>query len=274
MRRETRRALRRVRRSPRRLTKSLRQRVERGVEKPDRSRLAVITGCQSSGTTLVLRLVGESLATRTYNEDHPLAFRDLRLKEGADLKRLIRWAPCPWVVVKSPCDAHKLGRLLDADDAARGIWVFRGYAEVGMSWCRRWPGHATGFVSCLLADPDWDHWIAGGASPYAVERISSVWDPRLDDFAAASLIWWARNATYFEQDLDRRADVLPMEYERLLESPRSELGRLSEFLNVQIPKSAEGLIRQGGSEQPEYSLPDEITAMCEGMLERLRASAE
>lgn len=273
VRRETRRALRRVRRYPRRLRKSLLQRVKRERVEPERSRLAIITGCQSSGTTLVLRLVDKSLATRTYNEDHPLAFRDLRLRGGSALKRLVRWAPCPWVVVKSPCDAHMLGRLLDDGEGACGIWVFRGYTDVGMSWCRRWPGNATRFVSCLLADPDWDHWIAEGVSGHVLDGVSAVWRPHMDDFAAACLMWWVRNATYFDQGLGRRDDVLAVEYERLLDEPLSELTRLHEFLSVPMLPSAETLIRPRGSEGPNGTLPSEIQSMCEEMLERLRASS-
>lgn len=261
-----------ARRFPRRALKTLRQRVE--GHSCARSSLGVITGCQSSGTTLLLRLLDGSLATRTYNEDHPLAFRGLRIRSGPAMDRLLHRAPCPLVMLKSPCDAHRLGDLLDSYAGSVGIWVFRGYRDVAASWCRRWPGNATRFVTYLVDGKEWEHWIAEGVKHETVQHLVSVWDSEMDDFNAACLIWWVRNLSYFDQHVYSRDDVLTMEYEALLEDPFRELTRVSEFLGVQVPASAQRRIRKRTSSSREHCVSPQVEALCEQMLGQLRGSVE
>lgn len=109
-----------------------------GRRNPDTQPVFVF-GQQRSGTTMLLKVLDMSARCRVYDERDPKAFSDFRLRDLDTISRMVGRSGFAVNVFKPLADSHRMDELLGHFPGAKGIWIWRHFADVGDSSTRRFP---------------------------------------------------------------------------------------------------------------------------------------
>ena len=93
-------------------------------------RAAFIFGCQRSGTTMLLDVLGRSPSTETFGEGDPRVMRGFRLLPPNVLDPLLGGRTDRVLVLKPICDSQWGDALLRRYDDSRALWIYRGVRDV------------------------------------------------------------------------------------------------------------------------------------------------
>jgi len=235
-----------------------------------------VLGLQRSGTNMVMRTFSRMAEVDVCNEDDRRGFNRYRLRSDARLRRVVALSPFEAVVAKPLCDSHRAVELLErvhAGRPGRAVWVYRGVDGRVRSAQARFGDHAR----VALADV-----AAGRGAPWQGQGLPAAtldvlraqpWDAVSVEEAQAWL-WWARNSLVFDLGLDRRNDVLVVDYDRLVEDPNRELARMVGFLGLSWrPELASHVEARRPSGLRLESIDGEVRQRCDELTERLRARA-
>jgi hypothetical protein len=238
--------------------------------------VALILGCQRSGTTLMLDIFEEDLRTATFPEvsvlSRPIGGR-LRLRPIPEIKRHVERLPVPLVVLKPIVESQNALHLLEGIENSHVIWMYRRYDSVAVSDLALFgTGNGVRNVRLLLSNepPNWRAEFVPPATRTVLERF---YVPDMPPHDAASLFWWARNSLFFDRGLDRRADVFLCAYEDLVSDPDVMMRAIYDFLVVEFParhitKRVHGDARNRGD---SALISPDVRAICEELLAKLRA---
>ena len=234
----------------------------------------LVLGCQRSGTTLVTDLLDRDPAVKVYPEHSSTSAGDrrhgLRLLPVADLAARLAASRYPLVVLKPLVESQNTPALLDGLPRARGLWVFRHYADVARSNLARF-GEGNGIKnlrSIALSAGDWrSERVSANVRRVVAERFSEAMNP----WDAAALFWWTRNALFFELALHRRSDVRTCRYEELVADPPRVLRGIYELTGCRFPgpRSFAGVSASSVGRGRGIPVSEDVARLCQDMLAHL-----
>jgi sulfotransferase family protein len=233
----------------------------------------LVLGCQRSGTTLVTDLLAADPAVKVYPEHSELSASDprgLRLDPLPTVAQRLHRSRFPVVVLKPLVESQNAPALLAGLPNARVLWMFRHYADVARSNLARF-GESNGIKNLRSIAEGGDDWRTEHVSADVQRVVRAHFDGAMSPWDAAALFWWARNALFFEQELDTRADVRTCRYEELVAEPARVLSEIYAFAGSACPRElaiesvSTGSIALGR----EIPLSREVAERCEHLLERL-----
>ncbi len=234
---------------------------------------AFIVGCQRSGTTMLGRILDEMMEIDHFPEGDPRAFFDeIRIRDGAVRDRLLSRSTAVCAVFKPICESHRVLELMADHPNSRAIWIFRHWKDVVNSVVnvKRWGDQRLHVIRDLPAGTgDWG-WRHEGISDECRADVTPFVRPDLTYPEAVALFWYVRNRIYFDQQLDRRTDVLPVKYEELVTQPQTEFKRICEFLGAAFQPEAVATIHARSINKEACPVQHTgITQLCDDMYERL-----
>lgn len=254
----------------RRGVKRMRQSLTRGSDRPAP---LFLVGCQRSGTNMLMDVLEQDPNTWTYNEDHPKAFDNYRLKPREPRMRLLRAARCRWVVFKPLCDSQHIDRLLAEHPDGKAIWPFRRYQDVANSALKNFgEDHQLWMVRMAATSPQWDHWLVDRMPAERRELVRRLYDAGMSRHTAAALKWYLRNAIYFDFGLEEQPDrVLLICYEDLVRQPAEQFRAVFDFLDLSFdPACVSDVFSTSVHKQDFPPIDPRVEALCEEMTERLQ----
>lgn len=247
-------------------------------DEPGPVAVLVVLGCQRSGTTLMTQILGSDPAAKVYPEHSSLSASDrrnhLRLGSYAATARRVARSRHPLVVLKPLVESQRAAELLDALPRARGLWMFRHYADVAHSNLTRF-GRDNGIRnlrSIAMRHPD--DWRSEGVSEAVAKVATDHFSDAMSPWDAAALFWWARNALLFEQALDRRDDVRVCRYEELVAEPERVVRGVYDFAGAPYPGDhvLDGITDRSVGNGRQIELSRDVRELCDALLARLGAA--
>lgn len=245
-----------------------------GSELPD---VAMIFGCQRSGTTMMQDIFDRDLRCRVYRDVS--AISDEGGPESIELNPLdrveaeFRRTRAAFVVAKPLADSHRVAEILDRFPRARALWMYRDFRDVAGSDLRYF-GTRNGISNLApMAAGDPDNWRSAGLSADVATLIRRWYDPDMNPNDAAALFWYARNALFFEQGLQDDGRVRLLHYATFVADPVAEMGAIYAWLGRPWPGPGQVSIVHTGSvgKARSLALSAEVEALCEEMAERLES---
>jgi hypothetical protein len=244
-----------------------------GSELPPR--VALILGCQRSGTTLMLNLLDRDNRIVTFSEESVLMARgdQHRLNTLAEVNRHLANLPVPLVVLKPLVESQRAPELLSELEGAKAIWMYRDYFDVAESNLRTFGFDNSIDDLRLILTNDPPNWRGEYVPSETREVLQRFFSPDIDPHDAAALFWWARNMLVFQLDLADRQDFRLCSYERLIDSPGDVIRDVYRFLDFSPPredlwKSVHGKALKRGK---DVHLSPPVDALCRDLYERLDA---
>lgn len=249
--------------------KSMRQFLRYGLSPTGADRHVFVAGVQRSGTNMVMEVLERSGETMVLHESDARAFSNYVMRDRNVIRRLAGSSRAPCFVIKALCESQEVLELMDDFSPAKTVWVFRHPYDVVNSMLRSFKEHAV-HINRIAADRDSAGWRGRGMSDETHRLIRDFAHPDLGNENGAALMWYLRNALYFDRKLDRDPRVILVSYETLVTIPREEFGRLFEFLELQYSPRLSSLVAASSiAMRPAPVIRPEVQNLCESMFDRL-----
>jgi hypothetical protein len=234
---------------------------------PGHARPVFLVGLQRSGTNMLVRGLAAAPEVEARNENDRAVFHRFRLRADDALLGAIRHSRHAIVLVKPLCDSHRVASLLGLGPDARALWMWRNADDRARSEVAKF-GDANLRALRAIAAGDTSIWQAGGLGPGARALIASFDLGTMDPHTAAALFWYVRNELYFTLGLDRRADVLPVSYGRMVADPAGTARRVCAFIGLPYRPSLAAAVTAAPS-RPPLPIDPRVRALCDELTARL-----
>jgi len=242
-----------------------------------------VVGVQRSGTTMLIDILDRSPLCKSFQEVDERVMRDVRLREAAVVKEVIRKDYHPLLVFKPINDSQHADSFIRTYEGARLIWVYRDYNDVVNSALVKWAEWQKRIVLWVRDHSDDEanpteepyKWFAiyrERITPETVEILRRCADDSLTDAEGAALLWYMRNILYFDQQLEGRPEVMLVKYEDLVREPAVYIKRVFDFVGCRFRPEYIADVRASSiarRSRPELRRP--IRDLCDGLQERLDA---
>jgi hypothetical protein len=234
-----------------------------------------LVGVQRSGTNMLVRGLERSPEFELRNENDSAAFQRFQLRPDPVIRELVMRSGHRYVLFKPLCDSQRVGEILDTlgtPSPGRAIWAYRSVDGRVRSALAKFGTNNLDVLSEIAAGRGRDRWQARGLSPENLALIESFDYATMTPESAAALFWYVRNALFFEQGLDRRADVALASYDRFLAQPDASMRALCGFLDFPFhPALAAHIERRDAPQRRPLAIDPEIRRHCDLLTQRLDA---
>lgn len=234
-----------------------------------------LLGLQRSGTNMVARGFRSNPEFEVFNENDKRAFTGFRLRALDQVAELARKSRHRWVLFKPLCDSHRAVELLGAipgPTSSRALWVHRQVDPRIRSALAKFGDANLQALRAIGSGEGEGLWQAGGLSDENLALIRSFDLAGMSPASGAALFWYVRNCLFFELELDCRADVLPVSYDRLIENPEIVSRQICGFLGCPWNHRFWAHIeRREPAAQVPVDIDPRIRALCERLQTRFDA---
>jgi sulfotransferase family protein len=248
-----------------------------GIAGNRQQRAIFVVGCQRSGTTMLLNVLGKSAECRVYQEGNGnnAAYDYYRLRSNETVKRLIQKSDTPAVVFKPVLDSQHTDRLLDLYSNAKAIWMYRSYLDVVSSSVKKWHGGQQeimyGIAASIQRDPKHHQYAIGERmSDRTLDLVRKLCNPGMSPEDGAALLWYVRNQIYFDLGLEKDQRVLLVRYEDLVTKPQQYFTRIFGFIDCSFDQQYIGDIFDTSiKKNVSPAISEEVDLLCREMMQRL-----
>lgn len=229
-----------------------------------------VAGMQRSGTTLLMNIMHLCPNIDVYDEaKRSTVYSDFCIRDLSVLLRSIQKSKYEFSAYKVLCDSHKVLELLDRFPSAKLIWSFREARDNAASRLKKFP-HATHAIRLVCQKQSGGGWFADGISEAVSSTLDSLDHENLTDFDYCCLAWWARNMLFFEQKLDRRKNVILLNYERLATSPIQSLSAVFEWIGCPWSNRYSRYVHSRSVKKPDLQQCDPaVASLCDELYGRM-----
>jgi hypothetical protein len=230
----------------------------------------LIFGEQRSGTNMLLRCFDSCAATAMYNETDDDAFVDYELRDLAEIRSLLARSPASHAVFKPTADGNRADEIIDGLPGARAIWIYRNYRDAVNSALVLFRETSLQYLQNVVARAPEARWRSINITDQDIELIRSHLRRGLSEQSARALIWTLRNGFYFRLGLDRRRDVLLLNYEELVRDPVSVVGQAYRFAGLEFRQPyVRSVFASSVGRRPGPDIDADVEQLCADMQRRL-----
>lgn len=235
------------------------------------ARPVFILGEMRSGTNMLADCFDNSPDADVYHETDDDAFVDYELKDDAEVRRLVARSNGSHAVFKSIADSNRADELLAQHAGSRAIWIYRRYQDAVNSAMEKWSEHNE-YLRLVLEEPERARWRRRNLSDGDLALIRSHYERRLSEPSARALIWYIRNRVYFNLALQSRADVMLINYEELVTSPRQHLRAAFDFVGLPFQdRFFEHVSTASIRKEAEPAIDHQVARLCDELMEQFRS---
>ena len=234
----------------------------------NRKTILFVSGVGRSGTNMMMDCFEKSLETDVFEEDDRRAFSDYRLRGLDVIDALVSRSPMRFVVFKPLLDAHLVGDLLDRYPRCFAIWMYRHYDDVVNSHLVRWPG-MRGYIDEIVGGGE-GTWHGKSMTESTRQILKDAYRDDLNDASAVALLWYYRNALFFDMGLDADTRSNLVKYEDYVVDPGGILDGVCDSVGMKSTWFMKSDVHAGSirkNRPPEIA--DHIRILCDDMLGKL-----
>ena len=222
-----------------------------------------------SGTNMLVRALDRCPDTECFNENDERAFRDYRIRDLDTITALIDRSPARLVIFKPLTDSQHAVELLHRYAGAKAIWIYRHYHDAITSALKNWTEHYR-YLRYVLHEPEVADWRRENLTDEQLAKLAELHDRNVGDDTARAFIWYLRTSLYFEQGLERRSDVLLVNYERLVAAIDAGFRRIAAFAGCTYsPRMGRGVFATSVGKSHSLAIDADVENLCRELWERL-----
>jgi len=230
-----------------------------------------VAGMQRSGTNLLMDVLDASADTQVFHETDPRAFERYEMRDPAVIQQLAQQCPAPVFVIKALCELDRIKSLMDTFAPAKTLWVVRDWRDSVNSAIKSFGNFVPQWKR--LANGDTNDWRGRGMSPATRELLAAMCRSDASEAEGAAIMWFYRNALFFEQQLAADPRVRVVFYEDMVQQPLREVAVVYDFLGLRgFNRGVAGRIHaRSVKHRSPPDISPAITALCDELLARFRA---
>jgi hypothetical protein len=230
-----------------------------------------VAGMQRSGTNLLMDVLDVSAATQVFHETDPRAFERYEMRDLAVIRQLAQQCPAPVFVIKALCELDRIKHLMDAFRPAKTVWVVRDWRDSASSAIKSFGNFVPQWSRLVRGDAG--DWRGRGMSEATRELLAALYHPDASEAEGAAVMWFYRNALFFEQQLAADPRVRVVFYEDMVQHPEREVEAVYGFLGLQgFNQRVAGRIHtRSVKHRSPPDIAPAVSALCDELLARFRA---
>lgn len=253
----------------------LKKTVRRRLHNPDGVSVPIfLVGCGRSGTSMFIWQLEKSWQIKLYNEDHPAAFAEYRLRDFGVVAHLVEESKAPFTLFKPILDTVQTMALLNHFPGSKAIFAFRHYTDVINSSLKKFGtynriNHVKGWMTEDFAE------FAVCPPPEASKSaVRELWQDNLSPEEGAALYWLFYNHLYYDLGLHDDPRTILIRYETLVTQPREQFEEVIAFLGAEFEeKMVEGVHAKSINKNDPPPLRPAIMEACEALYEQMSQHA-
>ena len=231
-----------------------------------------IFGAQRSGTSMLGECLGRSPEIENMGETDARAFRDFFIRDDQTIAELLKDSAYKFIVFKPLKDSHRVLKLLESSARAKAVWAYRNYADRINSAVRQFGRHPLEVFEKYKSGQGtaWQLVDLSDKNKRLIERIDIS---SLTESDGAALLWYVRNALFFDQRLEDQERVMLWSYDQFVTDPEADMRSLARFLGTPHHRYMTGNVHSqsvGKNARPQIN--PEIDNLCADMLGRLESA--
>lgn len=228
-----------------------------------------IIGAQRSGTTMLGNCLGRSPEIENLGESDRRAFHRYSLLDDSTVRDVIQACPCPHIVLKPLKDSYKTINLLNMQPGSKAIWAYRHYADRVNSAIREFGRHPLEVFE-RFKNTKYRSWQLIGMSEDDERLLNSLNYNDLELADAAALMWYIRNALFFNAGLCQDPRIFLWSYDAFVVDPDAQIRPVTEFIGAKYyPCMTSQVHSKSIGKNPSPSIDDRIKSLCDEMYSRL-----
>lgn len=245
--------------------KSFWQRLYTGTSTP-----VFLVGCGRSGTSMLIWQLDKSWQIQLYNENHPAAFDNFRLRDLKTIETLTQSSRAPVTLYKPILDTNMTPMLMQRFPTSKVIFAFRHYDDVINSSLKKFGTHnRINHVKRWMED-DFAELSAAPPPESSKNFVRERWQPDMSPEEGAALFWLFYNRLYYDLPLHGNERVDLIRYETLVAEPRQEFERLTRFMGLTFEeRMVEGVFASSVKRDKSPALRDSLRADCDALYHQL-----
>jgi hypothetical protein len=230
-----------------------------------------VAGMQRSGTNLLMEVLDASADTQVFHETDPRAFERYEMRDPAVIQQLAQQCPAPVFVTKALCELDRIRLLMDTFPPAKTLWVVRDWRDSVNSAIKSFGNFVPQWQR--LAEGDANDWRGRGMSPATRELLAALYHPDASEAEGAAIMWFYRNALFFEQQLAADPRVRVVFYEDLVQHPMREVAKVYDYLGLRgfSQRVAGHIHARSVKHRSPPDVAPAVAALCDELLARFRA---
>ncbi len=236
-----------------------------------------VVGLQRSGTNMLLRGLDAAPEVEVRGENDRAVFDRFRLRGVDVLTRVVAASRHRIVLIKPICDSQRVDELLALPGMRPGqaVWLWRDAHDRARSEVSKFASSNLDAVRAIAADTDEGMWQSDRLSDDARALVKSFDTETMSPSTAAVLFGCIRNTMFFDLGLDRRDDVLLMNYDDLVRDPASVMRRLCDFLDFPFrPELYAHIDARSSHGRRSLSIDPAVDALADQVTARLLAQQQ
>ncbi len=235
------------------------------------ARHVFVAGMQRSGTNLLMDVLDASADTQVFHETDPRAFERYEMRDLAVIRALAQHCPAPVFVIKALCELDRIKPLMEAFVPAQTLWVVRDWRDSVHSAVKSFGNFVPQWARLLQGDSS--DWRGRGMSPATRELLAALYRPDASELEGAAIMWFYRNALFFEQQLGADPRVRVVFYEDLVQHPLREVAAVYDFLGLPgfNARVAGRIHARSVKHRNPSGIAPAVVSLCDELLARFRA---
>lgn len=230
-----------------------------------------LVGCGRSGTNMVTSQLAKSWQVDSYNEDHPAAFYNWRLRDLTVITKILESGYTRVKLFKPILDTPLSGKLLEIFHDGKILFVFRHFYDVINSAMKRpdfkWPSRVYNWIK-----DDFAEFNLVSPPQKTKEFIYSRWSESISPESSIALYWIFYNRLYFDLNLYGDNRVKLINYEKLVQNPTQEIKSICDFLKLCYhPNLSKGVFSSSIRRDQPPKIDRQIQEDCLALWEKLIA---
>lgn len=180
---------------------------------------------------MLMRVLRRHPRVECLNENDPEGFDAYRLKDVATIDYLVARSRAEVVAFKPILDSQRAREILDDHSESKAIWLYRAYQDCVNSGLRQFSDHQ-GYLRAVLTGSESRDWPAQNVTEEDLKLVQRFHERGVTDAEARCIMWYLRNAQYFQQSLDADPRVRLECYEQLVSEPDTHFRLLFSFIGL------------------------------------------
>ncbi len=222
---------------------------------------------------MLQKVLSLSPCVTSHAESHKSVFERTLLRSFGNVRYRIIVSQTRVVEFKPLNDAQNVDVMLRMHPNARAIWIYRHYSDVVNSMVRLWGATARAQVAEIASGEysnDWRRALGERISDENRQLLKKALVHHVDEYNAAALIWYLRNALCFDRGLHTNENALICRYEDLVSDSRNLFETIFAFADIPFDvQYIQGVHSTSVHRDSQPDLRPDIAEICEKMVARL-----
>lgn len=221
---------------------------------------------------MLLSHLSRTWQVEPFNEDHPAAFENYRLKDVGAIAELVRTSRAPLTLFKPILSTTATTRLLGSFPQARCLFVFRHFDDVVRSSLKKFGSESRLSHVRNWMDDDFSEFAFAPPPAATRQYLCELWRPDASAETGAALYWLFYNRLFFDLGLNEHDRLRLVHYERIVQAPARSMTAIAEFLGIRFaPSMSDGILSSSVGQVPVQSIDSGVRAECLELWKRLTA---